>query len=199
MGYQDEKGNVFNEFNEFFQEDGLSELEGIMGFLKLFNPIEEAEIYLAVQAKTTIAKEGGNLKSVMPFGLQGVYNTTSGYSDRRITPLDTYFNLGSKTYWTDLRVMPGQANFQSGELVAGRMLFTMPYLSRGPFKVQLDITSRDMTNLRFSNMTIGSRGVLESPIPLKVPFSNTSFSVESSFGLRLKINPMAFIKRSQRP
>lgn len=39
--------------------------------------------------------------------------------------------------------------------------------------------------------------VLESPVSLRLPFSNTSYSVEANFGFRFKFDPMAFKKRLQ--
>ncbi|MBX3256094.1 MAG: hypothetical protein KF862_18300 [Chitinophagaceae bacterium] len=153
-------------------------------FWKYINPFSKPEAYIGVQAKTTVQKKGDVGKMVIPFGIQGSYQEGSGFQTTGIGPLDSYYNLGVKNF-VDIRSMPGRADFINGDLVSARTLITMPFLSSPRFgKVQLDIADKDITKVNINNVTIGARGVIESPLDLKLPFVNTSYSVELNFGLR---------------
>ena len=195
-GYKDDKGKSGTHlFKSITQNDGLSDFERTLDYFKFFNPISEEEVYTSVQFKTTVQKPGNIEKMVIPYGIQGSYNTEKGGDVRQITPLDAYINFGIKNYYTDFRYMPGQTNFVTGDLASGRALFTVPFLSRGVYKTQLDIADKNFTKLNLNNLTVGSRGVIESPVNLRLPFTNTSYSVEMNFGLRFHFDRTAFLRR----
>jgi RHS repeat-associated protein len=195
-GYETDDGDYFAGYDPYTNETFGTQYHSLKDVISVLNPFKETEAYTSVQFKTTLQKKGDMLKSVIPVGLQATYNTSTGVNSGWIAPDATYFNLGLKNYWTDIRVMPGQGNYNSGEISGGRALFTVPYLSRGIFKTQLDIATSDITSPNFDNTMIGSRGVIESPVNLKLPFTNTSYSAEWNFGIRYKIDPYFLVRRA---
>jgi hypothetical protein len=151
--------------------------------LKFNSGIQEFDVYGSVQLKFTwnrgnIFKDGDNSKLVVPYGLQGGYNTEQGggYWDA-IGPKNSYFNYGYLI--ADGRISKGESS--RGDYAKARGLLTV-YNAKG-IKLQLDAVGNinDPSTLR-----IGARAVYE-----KVLFqSNTvlapTTSVEGAAGFRVK-------------
>jgi len=191
-GYYDDEDVKFDFIatNSWIADEDKFGAQFVWAILKYINPVKEVEGYVSVQFKTTHQVKGSTLKAVAPIGTQYVYNSSSGGKSQWITPLkNTYFNWGLKNYYLDLRVMPGQANGQTGDLAGTRALITIPGLSEGPYKTQLELAhTSNIQHFSLLNTQLGMRGVLESPVEIKVPFTNTTFSVESNIGVRLKFD-----------